>query len=419
MSTIYNLGIALYKWAVSLASFRSEKAKKLLQGQEMAFKLLEDNIEPSEKYIWIHASSLGEFEQGRPLIEKIRAAKPEAKILLTFFSPSGYEARENYDKADVVAYLPFDTARNATRFLKMVRPAKAIFIKYEFWGNYLSQLKQHNIPTYVISAIFRPSQIFFRPWGGLFRRMLRCYTTIFVQNEESRSLLRGIGVENVEISGDTRFDSVAKVRQEAKVFPVFEAMVSNAPFTLVMGSSWEEDEDLVIPYFNSHPDMKLIIAPHEFNKDRLTRLLAKIERPAGFYSMTPESEAANLHCIIIDCFGILASVYKYGQAAYVGGGFGDGIHNVSEAAVHGIPVIVGPNHKKFQEATDLIACGGAFCVKNADELANLLHTLRSDDKQTARCGKICSNYIQAHLGASDFVFSNIFPSKTDNKLTQQ
>ena len=415
MSPIYDFGISAHKWAVSLAAMRNPKAKKMLQGHDDTFQVLEDNIEPGEKYIWIHASSLGEFEQGRPLIEKIKREKPAFKILLTFFSPSGYEVRKNYDKADVVAYLPFDTKSNARRFLHIVNPVMAIFIKYEFWGNYLSELKARNVPTYIVSAIFRDSQQFFRPWGGLFRKMLRCFTTIFVQNEESRALLRSIGVENVEVSGDTRFDRVENVKQGAKEFPVIAGMVKDAPFTLVMGSSWQPDEDIVIPYFNSHPEMKLIIAPHEFDNDRLQALMSRITRPTQLYTMVPENQAHNVDCLIINCFGILSSLYKYGQVAYVGGGFGAGIHNINEAAVYGIPVIIGPNHKKFQEASDLIACGGAFCVRNSDEFAQIIDSLRTDADALARSGKMSLNYIQAHLGATDFIFRNIFPPKTDNR----
>ncbi|MBP5499032.1 MAG: 3-deoxy-D-manno-octulosonic acid transferase [Muribaculaceae bacterium] len=410
MNPFYNIGIKAYALGVKIASVYKAKAKKMLRGQAETFKTLEENIDTEKEYIWFHASSLGEFEQGRPLIEKIKVDYPEAKILLSFFSPSGYEVRKGYSNADVVVYLPFDTPQNVARFLSLVRLKMAIFIKYEFWGNYLQELKRREIPTYIISAIFRPGQVFFRPWGRMFADMLRCYTTIFVQNEESRALLRKIGVENVEISGDTRFDTVAKVRENAKEFPAIEHMTEKSPLTLVMGSSWQPDEDIVIPYFNTHPEVKLIIAPHEFNNERLNAIKARMKRPTSLYTMTPESEAAEVDCLIIDCFGILSSIYRYGQVAYVGGGFGSGIHNVNEAAVYGIPVIFGPKHEKFQEAKDLIACGGAFEVKSAEDFAAVMNKLQEKPDLLRRSGQMSRNYIETHLGATEFIYKNIFSS---------
>ncbi len=411
MDPIYNLGIKAYRLAVKMASSRNVKAKKMLEGQAATFSYLKENLDPCYRYIWIHASSLGEFEQGRPLIEKIKAAHPEQHILLTFFSPSGYEVRKHYDKVDAVCYMPFDLPGNVKRFLDLVNPSMAIFVKYEFWGNYLMELKRRQVPTYIISAIFRPGQRFFHAGGSMFRKMLHCYTHIYVQNEESCRLLREIGIDNVDVCGDTRFDRVVQIKQAAREFPLIASMVKDSPFTLVMGSSWQPDEDIVIPYFNSHPEMKLIIAPHEFDAHRLKELKSKITRPVALYSQTSEADAAQLDCLIIDCFGILSSLYRYGQVAYVGGGFGAGIHNINEAAVYGIPVIFGPNHGKFREASDLIAVGGGFCIDSAESFKAVIDHLLSDRDHLRSAGNIALNYIKTHTGATDFIYQDLFPGK--------
>ena len=393
---------------VKLASLRHKKARLMVQGQSNTFQYLKEHLDGKSQYIWMHVSSLGEFEQGRPLIEKIKAEHPDQRILLTFFSPSGYEVRKNYDKVDAVCYLPIDMPSNARRFLDLVNPSMAIFVKYEFWGNFLGELKRRNVPTYIISAIFRPGQSFFKPWGGMFRKMLNCFTHLYVQNEESRQLLEGIGMRNVTVAGDTRFDRVAHVREQAKDFPVIEKMTHECPFTLVMGSSWPPDEDIVIPYFNTHPGMKLIIAPHEFDKERLDTLLGKVKRKAALYSETAPEQAGDLDCLVIDCFGILSSVYRYGQMAYVGGGFGSGIHNVNEAAVYGIPVAFGPKYGKFVEACELIAAGGGFSVSDAAGFAKVMDTMLTDEEQLQRSSRIAGDYIQSHLGATDLIYKDLF-----------
>ncbi|MBR6249442.1 MAG: 3-deoxy-D-manno-octulosonic acid transferase [Muribaculaceae bacterium] len=411
MDPFYNFGIHAYRFGVSLATIRNRKARMLLKGQAGLFKRLRSKLDDKGGYIWIHASSLGEFEQARPLIELIKERDPQARIVLSFFSPSGYEVRKNYDMVDAVCYLPFDLPRNVKRFLDLVKPSMAIFVKYEFWGNYLHALKRRGIPTYIISSIFREGQIFFRPWGGRFRKMLDCFTTIFVQNEESRQLLASVGVTNVEVGGDTRFDRVAHVREMAKDFPVIERFVSNSKLTLVMGSSWEPDEEIVVPYFNEHPDLKLIIAPHEFDRKRLLDMMARINRPTELYSHARIGKAASLDCLIIDSFGILSSLYRYGNVAYVGGGFGTGIHNINEAAVYGMPVIFGPNYNKFREAHDLIAAGGAFTISNAEEFNATMGHLLSDADHLRQSGEIAGTYIQQHLGATQFIYDRIFPTQ--------
>ena len=408
MDFLYNTGISLYKLGVRAASLKNHKAKQLLEGQARTFSYLKERLTPGTRYIWIHAASLGEFEQGRPLIEMIKAKQPDAHIVLSFFSPSGYEVRKGYNMVDAVVYLPFDLPENVDKFINLVNPQMAIFIKYEFWGNYLKTLKRRGIPTYLVSAIFRPGQVFFKPWGGMFREVLSCFTTMFVQNAASRTLLNKIGFNNVEVAGDTRFDRVADVRNAAKDFPVVERFVSNSKFTLVAGSSWQPDEDIIVPYFNSHPGMKLILAPHEFDKERLDALLVKFKRPVSLYSCASADEMEQCDALVVDCFGILSSLYRYGQVAYVGGGFGAGIHNVNEAAVYGMPVVFGPNHKKFREATDLIACGGGFAIDGDEAFAKVMDKMLSNKAFLEKSGTIADKYIQSHLGATDFVYANIF-----------
>ena len=338
----------------------------------------------------------------------IKEKQPESRIVLSFFSPSGYEVRKDYNLADAVCYLPFDLSGNVKRFLDIVRPKMAIFVKYEFWGNYLMELHRRNIPTYIISAIFRENQVFFKPWGGMFRQMLGCFDTLFVQNEESCKLLDGIGIKNVVVTGDTRFDRVATVRAATREFPLIEQMVSDAKFTFVMGSSWQPDEDIVIPYFNSHPEMKLILAPHEFDRERLLELMGRINRKSVLYSQAHINDMTEVDCLIIDSFGLLSSLYRYGQAAYVGGGFGSGIHNINEAAVYGIPVIFGPRYQKFREACDLVAREGSFSITNAEEFANHMDRLLSDADYLRHTGEIAAGYIKENLGATQRIYDRIF-----------
>lgn len=411
MNFLYNIGIAAYKLAVKLVSPRNRKAKLMLEGQAKTMGYLRERLDPACRYIWIHVASLGEFEQARPLIERLHSEHPNERILLTFFSPSGYEVRKNYTKVDAVCYLPLDLPGNVSAFLDVVNPKMAIFVKYEFWGNYLHSLKERHIPTYLISAIFRPKQRFFRMGGAMFRKMLHCYTHIYVQNEESRQLLKKIGLSNVDVAGDTRFDRVAGVRAAAKQFPIFEAMTEGQPFTLILGSSWQPDEEIVIPYFNEHPHMKLIVAPHEFDAERLRVLKSKISRKTALYSQTSQEEAHTLDCIIVDCFGLLSSLYRYGQVAYIGGGFGAGIHNVNEAAVYGIPVIFGPKFDKFKEARDLIALGGGFSINDAEDFKRAMNRLTGDSDFRKTSGNAAGNYIKANLGATDFICRDLFPAR--------
>ena len=408
MNFLYNLGLRTYQLAARIVSPWNKKAKLMVHGQVSSLKLLKENLEPGCRYIWIHTASLGEFEQGRPLIEEIKQRFPERKILLSFFSPSGYEVRKNYDKVDYVCYLPLDTPANARHFLDVVNPEMAIFVKYEFWGNYLTQLKRRGIPTYIISSIFRPSQVFFKPWGGEFRKLLSCFNRLYVQNEESKQLLHGIGVDNVTVCGDTRLDRVLQIKAQAREFKVMQAMRDNCRHLLVVGSSWEPDEDILIPYFNSHPELKLIIAPHEFDEQRLEAMMKKMTRPVARYSQLDETKPRQVDCLIIDSFGILSSVYRYGDIAYVGGGFGTGIHNVPEAAVYGIPVIFGPRHEKFREAVELKACAGGFAITGATDCYQVLDTLLGDDVKLKEAGSRAGEYISSHTGATQVIFHDLF-----------
>lgn len=411
MNLLYNTGIRAYALGARVFALRNAKANRMVKGQKQTMERLRQALQPGKKYVWVHAASLGEFEQGRPFIERLRREKPEYGVVLTFFSPSGYEVRRNYAGADVVCYLPFDTPRRAKKFIETVNPAMAVFVKYEFWGNYLKELKRRNIPTYIISAIFRPTQPFFKWWGGMFRQMLACYRTIFVQDSRSAQLLSSIGVRNnVIVAGDTRFDRVTDILNTTVEMPAVEKFTAGAPLTIVFGSSWPQDEELYAPWLKAHPEVKAIIAPHEFDEGRLEALR---HTGAGKGVMLSELAADADACkdaqvLVVNCFGKLSSLYRYGQVAYVGGGFGEGIHNVNEAAVYAMPVLFGPKHKKFKEATDLIACGGGFTFTNRAELEALLDMMLEDGGKRMSAGAKAGEYIERNLGATDKAFKEIF-----------
>ena len=419
MNPLYNTGLQLYRLGARIAASRSAKVKKMVDGQSRVFDYLSQRIRPGERWIWIHAASLGEFEQGRPLIEMIKERDRSAKILLTFFSPSGYEVRKDYDKADAVCYLPFDTASLSRRFLDTVNPSMAIFIKYEFWGNYLTELRRRGVPTYLVSAIFRREQSFFKWWGGWFREMLRCFTQIYVQDQHSVELLASIGIKDVCITGDTRLDRVSDVKNKPLKTPSLTALTADTPMTLVAGSSWEPDEDIYIPWLNSHPEVKAIIAPHEFDDTRLARLKERVDGRAVLLSEWSAHMAeggdpadfADVRAVIVDCFGQLSSLYRLGDVAYIGGGFGKSIHNINEAAVYGIPVVFGPHHTKFKEASDLLRAGGAFSASDATGITAALDRLLADRAARAAAGKAASDYIASHIGATAQIFSELFPSR--------
>lgn len=403
---LYNIAIFLYLCGVAVASLFSGKVRKMWRGERAAFGVLRQKVDPMARYVWVHAASLGEFEQGRPIIERLRATHPNFKILLTFFSPSGYEVRKDYQGADIVCYLPLDTPLNALRFLRLVRPEMAFFIKYEFWYNYLHILKHRGVPVYSVSSIFRPDQVFFRWYAREYAKVLRCFTHFYVQNEESKQLLAKIGIDSVTITGDTRFDRVLQIKEQSKKLPIVEAFVAGKN-TFVAGSSWQPDEDVFIPFFNEHPDWKLIIAPHVIGEDHLSQITAKLNRKTVRYTQATPAEAAQADCLIIDCFGLLSSIYRYGCVAYVGGGFGVGIHNVLEAAVWSIPVIFGPNNKHFQEAQGLLAQKGGFEITSAADFQSLMERLMSDDVYLKDSGLKAGLFVKSRSGATEKVLSAV------------
>jgi len=402
----YNLGIFIYSLLIHLAAPFSRKPRKMMKGHWIVYELLRQQKEKDAKYIWFHAASLGEFEQGRPLIERIRERYPQYKILLTFFSPSGYEVRRNYKGADIVCYLPLDKPRNVKKLLDIIQPCMAFFIKYEFWKNYLDELHKRSIPVYSVSSIFRKDQIFFKWYGGLYRKVLLDFDQLFVQNETSKRFLSKIGIEKVTVVGDTRFDRVLEIRQAAKDLPLVE-FFKNESLTIVAGSSWAPDEDLFIEYFNTHPDIKLIIAPHVIDENHLVEIISKLKRPYVRYSKANEQNVKNADCLIIDGFGLLSSIYRYGEIAYIGGGFGVGIHNILEAAVYGIPVIFGPKYHKFMEARQLLEEQGAFTIKDKEDLGQLLDNMISDKEFLKMSGLNAGNYVTKNLGASEKILSQI------------
>ena len=431
---MYNIAMYFVQLGIAIAAIFDHKVRLLWRGQRAAFKTLKKKVDPNAKYVWVHAASLGEFEQGRPIIERIRLQHPEYKILLTFFSPSGYQVRKNYEGADIITYLPIDTVTNARRFLRTIRPVMAFFIKYEFWYNYLHILKHRGVPTYSVSSIFRPDQIFFSWYGRAYSRVLKCFTKFFVQNEESRQLLAKIGITETEIVGDTRFDRVMTIKSLAKQLPIVEAFTTPHQLprggepavqeasprgglegVFVAGSSWPPDEEIFIRYFNEHREWKLIIAPHVIGEDHLQQIISRLS-PSGAteggrrivrFTQTTREEAAKADTLIIDCFGLLSSIYNYGDVAYIGGGFGVGIHNTLEAAVWDMPVIFGPNNKKFQEAQGLKACGGGFEIKDYDEFAALMQRFASDKSFLKQSGSQAGHFVKDQAGATDKVLASV------------
>ena len=408
---MYYIFIFLYNIGVWIATFFSKKVRTMWRGEHETWRILEKKVIPEAEYVWVHAASLGEFEQGRPIIERFRRDYPQYKILLTFFSPSGYEVRKNYAGADIVCYLPIDTIGNARRFLRAVRPVMAIFIKYEFWSNYLHVLKHRQVPLYSVSSIFRPGQIFFKWYGRGYARVLNCFTHFFVQNEESKRLLHGIGIDCVSVTGDTRFDRVLQIREAGKRLPVVESFVGDRPGqrVFVAGSSWLPDEEIFIKYFNEHRDWKLIIAPHVIDESHLQQIEGLLRRKTVRYTQTTPERARDAECLIIECFGLLSSIYHYATVTYVGGGFGVGIHNVLEAAVWDKPVIFGPNNQHFQEAQGLKASGGGFEIRNEEDFAWLMRQFDDDSAFLDKSSQAAGAYVKGLCGATDAIMREIGP----------
>ena len=438
MRYLYNIVIWFYALGVRVAAMFNCKVGLMWQGEREAYAKIEAGLRTGDRVVWVHAASLGEFEQGRPLIEKIRRDNPEYKILLTFFSPSGYEVRKNYGGADVIVYLPLDTVRNARRFVELVKPEKVVFVKYEFWLNYLGELRRRGVDIYIISAIFRKEQVFFKWYGGLFREGLKAFKKLFVQNEESKELLKEIGVENVVVAGDTRFDRVADVVSMAKKLEVVESFVGvrseelgmRSLSVLVVGSSWGPDEELLARYINERVGkMKMIIAPHEVGEERIRELTSRLTCKYVLYNeelgvrseklnpsvlrtpplkhgrnMERHSVLSNADCLVVNTIGVLSSVYQYGQVAYIGGGFGVGIHNTLEAAAWGMPVVFGPNYHKFQEAKELIGCGAARSISNYEECAKAFDAFFEKNEEASTASK---EYVAQKIGATKLIYNNI------------
>jgi len=379
MTFLYQVGIFFYSIFIQIISVFNDKARLFVNGRKNWAESLSQKIDGKAKYVWVHCASLGEFEQGRPVIEELKQQFPEYKIVLTFFSPSGYEIRKNYPLTDIVAYLPLDTKRNATTFLNIIKPEKAFFVKYEFWYFYISELKRRKIPLYIISAIFRENQQFFKetPVGKWYRKMLFKVEHFFIQNEKSGELLKTIGISNFTVSGDTRFDRVAAIANSAKEIPVVEKFKGNS-LLIIAGSTWKPDEELLAAFINQS-SLKFIIAPHEVSEGNINRIHQLLKKPAISLSKVSENEIDRFQVLIIDSVGLLSSLYRYGNLAYIGGGFGVGIHNILEAATFGLPVIFGPNYKRFKEAVDLTFEGGAVSVSNHADLGQALNNLINNE----------------------------------------
>ena len=393
---------------VAIASLFNKKVKKMWAGERQAVKVLKEKVDPEARYIWFHAASLGEFEQGRPLIEHLRETHPEYKILLTFFSPSGYEVRKNYEGADIICYLPLDTIRNARRFLRAIKPVMAFFIKYEFWYNYLHILQYRGVPTYSVSSIFRPDQIFFQWYGRQYGRVLKCFTHFFVQNMESKALLAKLGITDVDVVGDTRFDRVLQIKEASKQLPIVEQFTAHAQKVFVAGSSWLPDEEIFIKYFDIHKDWKLIIAPHVISDEHLSQIFELLKgRRVVRYTEATEENVKDAEVLIIDCFGLLSSIYHYGTVSYVGGGFGVGIHNVLEAAVWVIPVVFGPNNKHFQEAQGLMLVQGGFEIKDYQSFRDLMMRFETDAFFLQNAGENAGAFVKSRAGATAKVMENV------------
>ena len=409
MLFLYNLVISIAGFFLKIVALFSPKIKLFIDGRKNVFSILQEKIKATDKTIWFHSASLGEYEQGLPVIEKIKQRYPSHKIIVTFFSPSGYEVRKNNNVADITIYLPLDTKSNAKEFLKLVHPEFAFFIKYEFWLNYLKELKNNKIPTYLISGIFRDNQMFFKWYGGFYRKALTAFTYFFVQNNKSREKIESLGFKNVIVSGDTRFDRVAAILERDNTVDFIEEFSNNTPI-IVIGSSWPKDEALLAEYINqTSENVKFIIAPHNIKQDQISNLKSQITKPTVLFS--EKGSAADLssyNVFIIDTIGLLTKIYSYGTIAYVGGGFGNpGIHNILEPATFGIPIVIGPNYANFAEAVELVKIGGCIVISNNTELKQNFDRLLLDEDYLKEKSQICTSYIQEHKGATETIMKTV------------
>jgi len=409
MNALYDLSIFLYSILIKITAPFNLKASQINKGRQHTFAGLQSRIKHDRPIIWVHCASLGEFEQGRPIIETLRKQYPGYQILVTFFSPSGYEIRKNYELADYIFYLPADTKKNAKKLIELVRPEMVFFVKYEFWFHYINELKKKNIPLYLFSAIFRENQLFFKNtlWAKWYRQMLHGFTHFFVQDQKSVELLSGLGFRNVTKAGDTRFDRVAEIARNGKIIPLVEKFKGNSQL-VIAGSTWKLDEELLVRYIHSHPETKFIIAPHETKRGNVERLISLLKTPVICYTEATEESVMNKQVLVVDTIGLLSSIYKYADLAYIGGGFGVGIHNTLEAAIFGIPIVFGPNYLKFNEATSMVGLGVSFPVSDYDGLQTILNDLLSDDTKRAYISSQCTAYTNQNLGATNIILNKVF-----------
>ena len=406
---LYNIAIALYAHLVAFVALWNKKAKQFTEGRKNIFERMAQAISADDRVVWMHVASLGEFEQGRPILEEIRSKYPDRKILLTFFSPSGYEIRKNYAGADYIFYLPVDTPSNVTRFLDIAHPELAVFVKYEFWVNYLNELKRRGIRSYLVSAIFRRNSVFFRTYGTMWREALDAFEQMFVQNEESQELLHSIGFDNAIVAGDTRFDRVASIARAAKPEEMVEAFKGDSKL-FVAGSTWGPDEDILLPLINANPDIRFVIAPHEMEEARINKILQLVRGGAKRYTeCDAQTDFSSTQVLVLDTIGILSSVYGYATWSYIGGGFGVGIHNTLEAATFGLPIAFGPKYEKFKEARDMVALGAATSISSAEELASWFAPLRDDEACLAKASAIAKDYTVKNQGATSLFMKVAFP----------
>jgi len=422
MIWIYNFAVGLYSFGVWLASFFNKKASLRIDGRKGVFEQIKTQLQTTnleegarsqergrttanQNIIWMHVASLGEFEQGRPIIEKLKEKYPAYKILLTFFSPSGFEIRKNYELADHVFYLPSDNRKNALRFIELINPKLVIFVKYEFWYHYINTLQSKAIPTLLVSAIFRPDQLFFKRYGGLFKKILTGFEHIFVQNKASFDLLKKHNYNNITLAGDTRIDRVSAIAQQAKRFEIIGKFVQNNKI-LVCGSTWPPDEAVLIDFINKTNHWKIIIAPHEIKESNIQRLLKLLPENTIRYSKADEKSVSDQKILVIDNIGMLSSLYRYGAVAYIGGGFEKGIHNTLEPIAFGLPVIFGPKYKKFDEATTLVENGGCFTISNSSDFTNIMEQIDDDDFHN-KASKKAKNYIEENRGATEKIIDHI------------
>lgn len=407
---LYNFAMRVFSLLIRLAALRNVKAKLMVKGRKDIFSKMKQEIDENSEIVWFHAASLGEFEQGRPVIEEYKARFPERKILLTFFSPSGYEIRKNYEGADYIFYLPYDIKSNVVKFLDIVKPCEVFFVKYEFWLNYMTEIKRRGIKFYIFSSIFDKNKIFFKPYGTLTRKALGAFTRIFVQDDNSKQLLEGINLKNVVVAGDTRFDRVSKIVENVVNLPIV-ANFKGSSLCMVCGSTWEPDDKIVCELISQRKqNVKFIIAPHELGEEKISNLCQKLETEGfkvALYTQTNEEDAKNADVLIINCIGILSSVYKYGEIAMIGGGFGVGIHNTLEAATFGLPMIFGGNYQKFKEARDLVETGAATPISDAKDAINWFNNIVDNELLRAELTSKGANYVSSKIGATQIVLNNL------------